>query len=189
MEPDHSGNNEPADMFVANRKHLEVQAQDAHNDSLTDLDELLSVRRMAEIAVDVLDKMQVESGRIDLFYIDETEIAELNELHMGKKGPTDVLSFPMDQPVLAQDHALVIEPVDVAGPPLHLGDLVISPVVALRQCGEHAGTPLAELVLLTIHGVLHILGHDHAQAEETMRMQALERRFMSDLGLTHPVSL
>ncbi len=78
---------------------------------------------------------------------------------MGKQGPTDVLSFPMDD-----------EPIE--GVPTLLGDIVISPSVAAEQCAEHAGTIDDELALLVVHGILHVLGHDHREPAETTVMRA-----------------
>ena len=95
-------------------------------------------------------------------FIDSADIAELNAEHMGKAGPTDVLSFPMDD-----------EPVD--GVPTLLGDVVISPAVAAGQAADHAGTLEDELALLVVHGILHVLGHDHAEPVEAAAMRAGER--------------
>jgi probable rRNA maturation factor len=80
---------------------------------------------------------------------------------MGKAGPTDVLSFPMDD-----------EP--MTGVPTLLGDVVISPAVAAEQFADHAGTFDDELALLVVHGILHVLGHDHAEPEETAAMRSRE---------------
>ena len=80
---------------------------------------------------------------------------------MGKDGPTDVLSFPMDD-----------EP--VPGVPTLLGDIVICPAVAIDQFETHAGTLDDELALLVVHGVLHVLGHDHAEPAETATMRGRE---------------
>ncbi|MEL6986005.1 MAG: rRNA maturation RNase YbeY, partial [Actinomycetota bacterium] len=65
-------------------------------------------------------------------------------------------------------------------------DIVICPEVARRQAPEHCGSIEAELALLVIHGVLHILGHDHAEPEETAVMQARERHHLGLLGHRHP---
>ncbi len=80
---------------------------------------------------------------------------------MGKTGPTDVLSFPMDD-----------EP--MPGVPTLLGDVVVCPEVAAAQATEHAGTSDAEAALLVGHGGLHVLGHDHAEPDETALMRARE---------------
>ncbi|MFK7918786.1 MAG: rRNA maturation RNase YbeY [Ilumatobacter sp.] len=102
-------------------------------------------------------------GELSLTFVDSAEIAELNAEYMGKVGPTDVLSFPMDD-----------EPTD--GVPTLLGDIVVCPEVAAAQYDEHAGTMDDELALLVVHGVLHLFGHDHAEPTETelMRRRELE---------------
>ncbi|MEZ5228665.1 MAG: rRNA maturation RNase YbeY [Acidimicrobiales bacterium] len=104
----------------------------------------------------------VPQGRIDLHLVDADTITELNVEHMGASGPTDVLSFPLDDDpfALPDDEPSII------------GDLVLCPSVAVAQAPEHAGTVDAELALLVIHGVLHLLGHDHAELDETIDMQA-----------------
>lgn len=116
--------------------------------------------RWQRLAFDVLSDHGV-AGELTLTFIDRDDIADLNAEHMDKAGPTDVLSFPMDD-----------EPVD--GVPTLLGDVVISPAVASEQFGEHAGTLDDELALLVVHGVLHVLGHDHVEPDETAVMRARE---------------
>jgi probable rRNA maturation factor len=102
-------------------------------------------------------------GELTLTFVDDDEIASLNEEHMGKAGPTDVLAFPLDE-----------EP--TPGIPTLLGDVVICPSVAAGQFAQHAGTFEDEIGLLVVHGILHVLGHDHAEADEAavMRRRELE---------------
>ncbi|MEP1124411.1 MAG: rRNA maturation RNase YbeY [Ilumatobacter sp.] len=100
-------------------------------------------------------------GELTLTFVDEAEIAELNAEHMGKTGPTDVLSFPMDDDW-------------VPGVPTLLGDIVICPEVAATQFTDHAGTFDDEIGLLVVHGVLHVLGHDHADPAEATLMRGRE---------------
>ena len=100
-------------------------------------------------------------GELTLTFVDDVEIADLNAEYMGQSGPTDVLSFPMDD-----------EP--MAGVPTLLGDIVICPEVAASQFAEHAGTFDDEVALLVVHGVLHVLGHDHAEVAEAALMRERE---------------
>jgi probable rRNA maturation factor len=102
-------------------------------------------------------------GELTVTFVDRTEMAALNAEHMGQDGPTDVLSFPMDDESLP-------------GVPVLLGDVVISPAVAADQFATHAGTMDDELALLVVHGILHVLGHDHAEPGEAavMRRRELE---------------
>jgi len=121
---------------------------------------VVDVERWRRLANDVLaDSGSI--GELTLSFVDSVDITELNLEHMGKPEPTDVLSFPMDD-----------EP--VVGVPTLLGDVVISPAVAAAQYSEHAGTLDDELALLVVHGILHVLGHDHAEPDETALMRARE---------------
>ena len=116
--------------------------------------------RWGRLALEVLVDEET-TGELTLTFIDRGDIAELNVEHMGAQGPTDVLSFPMDD-----------ESLD--GVPTLLGDVVISPAVAADQFADHAGTIDDELALLVVHGILHVLGHDHAAPDEAAVMRACE---------------
>lgn len=138
--------------------------------------------RLTELARATLIEEGITTGALDLVAVDIDEMAALNAEHMGHEGPTDVLSFPLDADDLLD--GLTID--DGTGPPVHLGDIVICPEVARVQAPDHCGTEEAEFALLVIHGVLHILGHDHAEPEETAAMQARERHHLAGLGYRHP---
>lgn len=108
-------------------------------------------------------------------------MAELNESYMGKTGATDVLAFPLD----AHDVTQVVSPsgatrgpdrapVDPGDLPLLLGDVVVCPAVAAQQAPTHAGTVDDEIALLLVHGILHVLGHDHAEEPAAAAMRARE---------------
>lgn len=125
--------------------------------------------RWAELArLALLDEGQ--SGELMVSFVDRDEIATLNAEYMGKSGPTDVLAFPLDA---NSDDA------ELSGGPRLIGDLVICPAVARDQAHEHAGTLDDELALLVVHGVLHLVGHDHAEPDETARMRARELELLS----------
>ena len=122
----------------------------------------VDVARWAALAHAALGSVGAH-GELTLTFVDRAEIAALNAEHLGKDGPTDVLSFPLD----ADD-----EP--QPGVPVLLGDVVVCPAVAVDQAAAHAGTVDDELALLVVHGVLHVLGHDHAAPAETVAMRARE---------------
>ncbi len=118
---------------------------------------------------------------LSLFFVDEETIARLNSEHMGKTGATDVLSFPLDGVEVADSQgpgALTRGPArphpDHDEMPTLLGDVLVCPAVAARQAPTHAGTLEDELALLVVHGVLHALGHDHAEEIERTDMRARE---------------
>ncbi|MCU1365263.1 MAG: hypothetical protein JWN39_902, partial [Ilumatobacteraceae bacterium] len=114
--------------------------------------------------------------------------AELNESFLGVVGPTDVLSFPIDASELetapqnggatrGPDRA----PQDPSDLPLLLGDVVICPKIAEQQAPTHAGNLDDELALLVVHGILHVLGHDHAEPDETIVMRRRELELLEQL--------
>ncbi len=138
------------------------------------------LRSCCDIALRTLLDREVTRGSLDIFFVDLDEMASLNEQHMGQSGPTDVLSFPLDAPG-SGDGA---PDTDI---PLHLGDLVICPAIARAQADDHTGSEEVEFALLTIHGVLHILGHDHANVEEARVMHHHERELLTSLGYAHPI--
>lgn len=126
----------------------------------------LATERWAELAAAVATA-EGGVGELTLTFVDVAEIEQLNVEFMDTSGPTDVLSFPMDD-----------EP--IPGVPTMLGDIVICPEVAASQFAEHAGTFVDEIALLVVHGVLHILGHDHAEPDETALMHEREMALLSE---------
>jgi len=131
----------------------------------------LDVQRLAALSRFVLDRMRVHPlAELCIKAVDEATISELNEKWMEKEGPTDVLAFPMDElrPGLVNE-----DPEEGV-----LGDLVLCPAVAEGQAAT-AGHPRdAEIELLTVHGILHLLGYDHALPEEHTEMFGLQDRLL-----------
>ena len=145
----------------------------------------VDVDRWVALAHDVLVAEGVQGdAELSLLFVDEATIADLNHRFMDSEGPTDVLAFPIDDPVVAGrwPDASTSGPdrdePDAGDLPLLLGDVVVCPAVAERQAPSHAGSYEDELALLVVHGVLHVLGHDHAEPEETAVMQARERELL-----------
>ncbi|GGI09247.1 rRNA maturation RNase YbeY [Egicoccus halophilus] len=103
-----------------------------------------------------------EDMELALLLVDESTIAGLNAQHLGKPGPTDVLAFPIDEPGEAPP-----------GGPAVLGDVVLCPAVAAARAPDLGRTPEDEIRLLTVHGILHLLGMDHADPEEERAMFGL----------------
>jgi probable rRNA maturation factor len=146
----------------------------------------VDVERWAALAEAVLGAEGVAgNAELSLLFVDAEEMATLNEQFMGVTGATDVLAFPLDAtdvevlsvPALSRsgpDRA----PVDRGDLPLLLGDVVICPAVAASQFADHAGSLDDELALLIVHGLLHVLGHDHAEPHEAGRMRDRERSLL-----------
>ncbi len=145
----------------------------------TDADETgVDLDSLCRLAADVLVDESGPKGQLDLHLVDRKTMQELNHTHMLADEPTDVLAFPLDPDEFdasaAGDRALI-------------GDVVICPAVAFDQAPGHTGSYEAELALLVIHGVLHVLGHDHGETDQRLAMQARERHHLGRLDLAHPV--
>jgi probable rRNA maturation factor len=123
---------------------------------------------------------------VELTLCGDAEMERLNFDHMGERGPTDVLSFPLHEwTVNGRESHLTDD--DGVGPPgpMLLGDVVIDVDQALRQAADGDWSVVEELVLLAIHGTLHLLGHDHAEIDEEARMRALEHDVLAVLHRRH----
>ncbi len=145
----------------------------------------MDVARWAGLARQVLQARGVKGEtEVSLLFVDEDTSAALNEQFLGKTGPTDVLSFPIE---------------DEAGPTGRfpdfggsgpgssaeqgiltlLGDVVICPVVAARNAVEHEVSFEDEVALLVVHGLLHLLGMDHENEAQAERMEAVEQQLLT----------
>ncbi len=148
-------------------------------------DHPIDVAFWAGLARQVLEARGIKGeAEVSLLFVDEEAIAALNAQFLGKTGPTDVLSFPIeDEPgptgrspdlggsgpgVSPEQGALML-----------LGDVVICPAVAARNAVEHEVSFEDEVALLVVHGLLHLLGLDHENEAEAERMEAIERQLLS----------
>lgn len=119
--------------------------------------------RLERLAIHVLAVLDVPTElELSVTCVDAAWITELNEAYLDGSGATDVLAFPIDGP----DDV-------VAGVPGLLGDVVLCPAVAYGQAPDHGRTATGEVDLLLVHGILHLLGHDHADPTERAEMFAL----------------
>jgi len=148
-------------------------------------DEPVELARWVDLATAVLLDSGVRGEtELSLLFVDEPVMGDLNRRFMGAEGSTDVLAFPLEDPIDAgrwPDSGSTgpdREPPEVSELPLLLGDVVVCPAVAARQAPEHAGSYEDEIALLVVHGVLHVLGMDHAEPEEATVMQARERELL-----------
>ena len=145
----------------------------------------MDVSRWAELARHVLTARGVKGEtEVSLLFVDEDAMAALNQQFLGKSGPTDVLSFPIEDqpgptgrspdfggsgPGAAAEH----------GELTLLGDVVVCPTVAVRNAVEHEVAVDDEIALLVVHGLLHLLGMDHDEEAEAERMEALEQQLLN----------
>ena len=142
--------------------------------------------RWLRLAAAVLDDERVAPDtEVSLIFLDEDSIADLNRRFLDGTGPTDVLAFPIDheQPPGGRRPDSggrgPGSPVDVSEPPTVLGDVVICPAVAAQNAAARGIDVDDELALLVVHGLLHLLGHDHAEPDETETMQRRERELLA----------
>jgi probable rRNA maturation factor len=160
----------PIDVFVADEQNS--QPVDGH--------------RWAVLAKAVLEAQGLRGdAELSVIYVDEETIASHNKQFLNHDGPTDVLSFPIeDEPIVsgrAPDNGTTgpssNERPDEA--PLLLGDILICPAVAFKNAPEHTGSYDEELALLLVHGILHLIGMDHEIEVEAVAMEAREQELLN----------
>lgn len=133
-------------------------------------------RRLQKLATYVLDQLHVHpDAELAIILVEFGPMEELHVQWMDEPGPTDVLSFPMDE--------LRPGAVDRPSDPGLLGDIVICPAVAEAQAEKAGHSTMEEILLLATHGILHLLGFDHAQPEEERVMFGLQRDLLVGFGL------
>ncbi|MCL2654410.1 MAG: rRNA maturation RNase YbeY [Coriobacteriia bacterium] len=132
--------------------------------------EILDLQAFVRLARFALEREEApEACVISIALVDVDEMTELNGRYRDKQGPTDVLSFPCDDPQMMVSD----------GEPVTLGDIIIAPAIAEAQARDYGQTIEAELNLLLVHGVLHLLGYDHIEPADA---EAMENREQSILG-------
>jgi probable rRNA maturation factor len=153
-------------------------------------DHPIAVGRWAELARRVLTARGVKGEtEVSLLFVDEAAMSSLHEQFLGLSGPTDVLSFPIEDELgptgrspdlggsgpgsLPEEGALML-----------LGDVVICPAVAARNATEHGVSFDDEVALLVVHGLLHLLGMDHEEDAEAERMEVLEQQLLNSFYRT-----
>ena len=135
-----------------------------NNESAVEVDEA-AIQRLAVYA---LDQLHVHpDAELAIVFVDEAAMEQLHVQWMDEPGPTDVLSFPMDELRPGSE--------DNVTPPGLLGDIVVCPQVAIAQAETAGHTAIEEMLLLTTHGILHLLGFDHAEPEDEKEMFGLQR--------------
>lgn len=132
----------------------------------------LARRRVAEIARAVLRAEQAPTMRLSITFVSADHIAAMNARHLGHAGPTDVISFALTP------HARDATPT---------GDIYIAPDVARRNAADHGSTIREEIARLVVHGVLHVLGHDHPNGTKRLasRMWRRQEALVESLARLH----
>jgi probable rRNA maturation factor len=115
---------------------------------------------LTALAAECLTGEGVARAELSVSFVTEEEMADLRVRYMAEEGPTDVLSFPLDE---ADEDGVRV-----------LGDVVIAPAVAARN---NPADPASEMRLLLVHGILHLLGHDHEVEGERAAMWAIQERY------------
>jgi probable rRNA maturation factor len=129
----------------------------------------LARARVVALAEGVLRRERVAAAMLSIAFVSDRRIAALNRRHLGHAGPTDVISFGF-------------APVGVRGPVV--GDVYIAPAVARRNARDHGRGVREELMRLVVHGVLHVVGHDHPEDESRYASPMWQRqeRLLRTLG-------
>ena len=158
--------------------NIDIYAADEQHDHEIDLERWIALAHGA-----LVDEGVKGLAEVSLIFSDERTIAALNLQFMGKSEATDVLSFPIDyepEPTGRVPDAGGSGPGEPppSGIPQLIGDIVICPAVASRNALEHECSFDDEIALLVVHGVLHLLGWDHAVDDEAERMEARERELL-----------
>ena len=143
-----------------------------NNESGVEVDEA-ALQRAVRYA---LDQLRVDQeADLGILMVDEAAMEQLHVQWMDEDGPTDVLSFPMDELRPGNE--------DDITPPGLLGDIVLCPQVAQTQAAEARHSLIEELQLLTVHGLLHLLGFDHGTPDEEKEMFGLQRDILVGFAL------
>jgi probable rRNA maturation factor len=142
---------------------------------------------LVRLAQDVLAAENVRGDcELALTFVDETTMGELNKEFLGEDGPTDVLAFPIDDEIVESGRSPDsgstgpdrpdVEPGEV---PILLGDVMVCPSVAARNAAERSRSTDEEIALLVVHGILHVLGMDHADPDEEKAMFAKQEALLA----------
>jgi probable rRNA maturation factor len=146
-----------------------------NNESGVAVDEAALVR----LATFAMDQLRIHPlAELSILLVDEAAMTAYHVKYMGEDGPTDVLSFPMDELRPPDD--------DEEAPDGLLGDIVLCPTVTARQAAEHGRTAAEETEYLLVHGLLHLLGFDHAEPDQKAEMFGLKDKLLAAWATQRP---
>ncbi len=126
----------------------------------------------------LVDQAYPDRVEVSIHTVAADVIRERNADAFGKDQPTDVVSFPLEDLVPG-----VAPTVDPNGPPVGLGDVFIAPEIVFERAAQHGHDPDAEMALMVVHGVLHLMGYDHVEDEAADTMEAIETRILGRHGI------
>jgi probable rRNA maturation factor len=149
-------------------------------DVINESDQEADLEELTALVTAIMNDLHVHpDAEVSVLLVDEDAMEQLHLQWMDLAGPTDVMSFPLDELRPGKPGLL-------SGPGM-LGDIVLCPTVAAQQARTGGHSTQDELDLLTTHGMLHLLGYDHAEPEEREEMFGLQRSLLSDfLGRPAP---
>ncbi|WP_368744538.1 rRNA maturation RNase YbeY [Desertibaculum subflavum] len=162
---------------------LEVEVRITHSDWRRALRAPAALCR--EAAAAALARGRAGRGRHSIAFLltDDAEMRRLNRRYRGKNKPTNVLSFP------AMPDERVAAGGTIPGTARHLGDVALALETVRREAKEQGKTVRSHVSHLAVHGVLHLIGHDHQNDAEAEAMEALETRILAGLGIADPYRL
>ena len=141
---------------------------DLNNESGEEVDE----QRLVKLALFTLDQLRIHpEAELSILLVDEPTMSAYHEKYLGLPGPTDVMSFPMDE--MRPPHPDEEPPIGL------LGDIVLCPTVTAAQAADNHRTPAGEADYLLVHGILHLLGYDHAEPAEKAEMFGLNDKLIA----------
>lgn len=140
----------------------------------------LELEHLRALAIRVLaEESFPESTELTLLFVEDSEMASYNQRFLDRDGPTDVLAFPVEELTPG-----VVPEVEVNGPPLVIGDVIIAPAYVRRQAEELEVDFGDEMALMVTHGILHLLGYDHQGDDDAELMEARETELLQLVGRT-----
>jgi probable rRNA maturation factor len=146
---------------------------EVHNES----DFPIDPAEFSDLVEFVLTKAGIDArAETTIILVDLDTMADLHKRWLGEAGPTDVMSFPIDEIKPGMDLTNLAHPV--------LGDIVLCPQFAKRQAQTQGHSLAEELLLLTVHSVLHLLGFDHQDPQARQEMFALQRQYLLEFLAT-----
>lgn len=145
-------------------------------------DEPLDTEPLRALATDVLTAERLPQGtEVSVVLVGADEMQKYNERFMERRGPTDVLAFPLEE--LRPGRPPAVSP---NGPPINLGDVFVCPEV-VRMNAAQAGVDFGdEMALMVVHGILHLLGYDHFDDTEAVAMEKREAELLARSGRKRP---